>query len=155
MESKLKVRYSHDSPRADALTVPGDRLKELRARFFESLKDERQRLLDLGAALARGERDHVPVLHELHSLAHCLSGTASVLELRGVAALARALELAVEEMAAADRALVPRAENADRLLRATLRALIQKIDSLGKPAPGLRLHARIAALRRARRILNG
>jgi hypothetical protein len=77
------------------------------------------------------------------------------LDLRGLAALARALELAVEGMAVADRALMPRAENSDRVIRATLQALIQVIDSLGKPSRELRFHGRIATPRRARGILAG
>jgi chemotaxis protein histidine kinase CheA len=98
------------------------------------LKAERQRLLTLSAALAQGKMDRVPVLDELRSRAHRLSGTASIFDLRGVAALARALELAVEGMAVADRALAPRAENSDRVMCAALQALIQVIDSLGKPS---------------------
>jgi chemotaxis protein histidine kinase CheA len=146
---------SFERRRAGALAVPDDGLEELRATFFQRLKDERQRLLDLGAALSQGGMDRDSVLDELRSRAHRMSGTASILELRGVAALGHALELAAEGMAAADRALVPRAENSDRVMCATLQALIEVIDSLGKPARELGFHERIAAPRRARRILNG
>jgi len=133
--------------------MPDDGLEELRARFFERSQDERQRFLDLSAALAEGQLDRAAVLDELRSRAHRLSGTASILDLRGVSALAHALELAVEGMAAADRALVPRAENSDRVICATLQALIQVIDSLGKPSRKPLFHGRIAIPRRARRIL--
>jgi chemotaxis protein histidine kinase CheA len=146
---------SHERRRARGVAVPDDGLQELRARFFERLKEERQRLLDLSAVPAPGGMDRVDVLAELRTRAHRLSGTASILELRGVAALGHALELAVEGMAAADRALVPRAENSDRVVRATLQALIEVIDTLGKPAPGLRLHGRLATPPQARRILAG
>ena len=138
-----------------ALAVPDDGLEELRAIFLQRSKDERQRLLDLSAALAQGEADRVPVLDELRSRAHRLSGTASILDLRGVAALARALELAVEGIAAADRVRVPRAENSDRVMFATLLALIKVIDSLGKSSREPRPHERIAIPRRPRRVLNG
>jgi chemotaxis protein histidine kinase CheA len=141
--------------RASALVVPDDGLEALRATFFQRLKDERQRLLDLGATLSQGERDRDFVLDELRRRAHRLSGTASILELRGLAALGHALELAAEGMAAADRAFVPREENSDRVICATLQALIEVIDNFGKPARELRLHERIAAPRRARSILNG
>jgi chemotaxis protein histidine kinase CheA len=140
---------------ADASGVPDDGLQEWRATFFERSRGERQRLLDLGASLAQGEKGRVAVLDELRSRAHRLSGTASILDLRGVAALARALELAVDGIVAADRARVPRAENSDRVMCATLQALIQVIDSVGKPARVPRLHERIATPRRARRILTG
>jgi len=146
---------SHEGRRAGAVAVPDDGLQELRARFFERLKDERQRLLDLGASLAQGGMDRIAVLDELRSRAHRLSGTASILDLRGVAALGHALELAMDGMAVADRALVPRAENSDRVMCATLQALIEVIDSLGKPSRELRLHERLAIPRRARRILAG
>jgi chemotaxis protein histidine kinase CheA len=146
---------SQERRRAGAVAVPDDGLQELRARFFERLKEERERLLDLDALLARSEMDRVAVLAELRTRAHRLSGTASILELRGVAALGHALELAAEGMAAADRALVPRAENSERVVRATLQTLIEVIDTLGKPAPGLRLHGRLATAPRARRILAG
>jgi hypothetical protein len=140
---------------AGAFAVPDDGLEQLRATFFQRSKDERQRLLDLSAALVQGEVDRVPLLGELRSRAHRMSGTASILDLRGVAALARAVELAIEGIAAADRLLVPRAENSDRVMCAALLALIQVIDSLGKPSREPRLHERIAIPRRPRRVLNG
>lgn len=129
---------------------PDDGFEQLRATFFQRLKDEKQRLLDLSAALAQGKMDRVPVLDELRSRAHGLSGTASILDLRGVAALARALEVAVEGMAAADRALMPPAENSDRIMCATLQALIQVVDSLDTPSREPRPQERVATSRGAR-----
>jgi chemotaxis protein histidine kinase CheA len=146
---------NHVQHRASALPEPDDGFEELRATFFERLKGERQRLLSLNAVLAQRTMDRGPVLDELRSRAHRLSGTAAVLELRGVAALANALELAVEGLAAQDRALMPRAKNSDRVMCATLHALIQVIDSLGKPSHELKLYGRTATPRRARSILNG
>jgi chemotaxis protein histidine kinase CheA len=116
---------------------PDDGFEQLRAKFFQRLKDEKQRLLDLSAALAQGKMDRVPVLDELRSRAHGLSGTASILDLQGVAALARALEVAVEGMAA-DRAL------------ATLQALIQVVDSLDTPSREPRPQERVVTSRGAR-----
>jgi HPt (histidine-containing phosphotransfer) domain-containing protein len=135
------------------LAVPNDGLEELRGTFLARLKDKRQRLLDLGAALAEGKMDRVPVLDELRSHAHRMSGAAAILDLRGLAALARTLELAVEGMAAAERALMPRAENSDRVMFATLQALIHVIGSLDEPSRELRLHGRIETPPPARRIL--
>jgi chemotaxis protein histidine kinase CheA len=149
------MKLTSQGRRASALPVPDDGLEELRTTFFERLKDERRRLLDLAAVLTQGEQGRVPALDELRSRAHRLSGTASVLDLRGVAALARALELAVDGIAAADRLLVPRAENSDRVMCATLQALIQVIDSVGKPSREPRLHERIATPRRPRGVLTG
>ena len=128
---------------------PDDGFEQLRAKFFQRLKDEKQRLLDLSAALAQGKMDRVPVLDELRSRAHGLSGTASILDLQGVAALARALEVAVEGMAA-DRALMPPAENSDRIMYATLQALIQVVDSLDTPSREPRPQERVATSRGAR-----
>jgi chemotaxis protein histidine kinase CheA len=146
---------SFERRRAGPTAVPDDGLQELRARFLERLKDERQRLLNLSAVLTQDGTERVVVLDELRTRAHRLSGTASILELRGVAALSHALELAVEGMAAADLALVPRGENSDRVMCATLQALIEVIDSLGTPARELRPRGRIAAPPQARRILAG
>jgi chemotaxis protein histidine kinase CheA len=140
---------------AGALEAPDDGLERLRATFFERLKDERHRLLALSEMLALGETERAPVLHELRSRAHRLSGTASVLDLRGVAALARALELAVEAIAKADPTLVPRAENSDRVMCATLQALIQVIDSVGTPPRESRLRECISVPRRVRRTVTG
>lgn len=140
---------SHGQRSAAAVAAPDDSFEALRASFLERLKGERQRLWNLGAALAQGEMGRAPILDELRSRAHRLSGTAAIFELGGVAALARALELAVDGMAAAG------AENSDRVMRAALQALIQVIDSFGKPSRGLHLYEPLAAPRRARRILNG
>jgi chemotaxis protein histidine kinase CheA len=137
-----------------ALAVPEDSFEALRASFLERLKGERQRLRNLGAALAQGKRGRVPVLDELRSRAHRLSGTAGIFELGGVATLARALELAVDGMAVADRAVVLRAENIDRVICTTLEALIQVIDGFDKPSREFPLDAPTASSRRARRILN-
>jgi HPt (histidine-containing phosphotransfer) domain-containing protein len=134
----------HGRPRPINLAEPpDDGLEELRARFLQRLKDERQRLRNLSAVLAQGKMDRVPVLDELRSRAHRMSGTAGILDLRGLAAAAAALERAVEEMPAADWTLVPREENSDRSMRAALRVLLQVIDSLGTPARDLRLHRRM------------
>ena len=67
--------------------------------------------------------------------AHRLSGTAAVFELTGVAALARALELAADGTAV-DAEDVPRGENSDTVMCVALRALIRVIDGLGKLACG-------------------
>jgi chemotaxis protein histidine kinase CheA len=140
---------SHGQRSAAASAAPDDSFEALRASFLERLKGERQRLWNLGAALAQGKMGRVPILDELRSRAHRLSGTAAIFELGGVAALARALELAVDGMEAAG------AENSDRVMRAALQALIQVIDSFGKPSRELHLYEPLAAPRRARRILNG
>jgi chemotaxis protein histidine kinase CheA len=146
---------SQGQRRASAPVVLDDSFDALRASFVERLKGERQRLFNLGAALAQGQMGRVAMLDELRSRAHRLSGTAAIFELSGVAALARALELAVDGMRAADQAAVPRPENSDRVMCAALEALIKLIDSFGKSARELQLHEPIAAPRRARRILNG
>jgi HPt (histidine-containing phosphotransfer) domain-containing protein len=146
---------SHSQRGASAMTVMDDGLEELRATFFGRMKGERQLLSNLGAVLAQGKMDRVPVLDELRSRAHRLSGTAAILDLREVAALAHILELAVEGRSVADRAPVPPAENSDRVMGAALQALIKMIDSLGKSARKPAPHARIATSRRARRILTG
>ena len=146
---------SNGQHRAGDLSVPDDSFEALRASFLERLKGDRQRLGNLGAALAQGKTSRVPVLDELRSRAHRLSGTAAIFELSGVAALARALELAVDGMAGADRAVVPRPENSDRVMCAALEALIKLIDTLGEPLPESHLHGPMATPRRARKILNG
>jgi HPt (histidine-containing phosphotransfer) domain-containing protein len=144
---------SHPEPLAITSAAPEDGFEELRVTFLERLKSERQRLLHLSAVLAQGKMGRVPVLGELRSRAHRLSGTAAVLDLRGVAALAHALELAVEGMVVADRALSPRAENSDRVMCAALQALIQAIDSLNDPSRDLQLYEGMETARRM--ILNG
>ena len=146
---------SNGQHRAGTLSVPDDSFEALRTSFLERLKGDRQRLCSLGAALAQGKTSRVPVLDELRSRAHRLSGTAAIFELSGVSALARALELAVDGMVGADRAVVPRAENSDRVMCAALDALIHLIDSFGEPSPESHLHASMATPPRARRILNG
>src|SRR5271163_1100598 len=118
---------SHGQRGAGAATVMDDGLEELRATFFGRMKDERRLLSNLGALLAQGKMDRVPVLDELRSRAHRMSGTAAILDLREVAALARILELAVEARCVADRALA-HAENSDRVMGAALQALIKVID---------------------------
>jgi hypothetical protein len=137
------------------MAAPEDSFEALRASFLERLKGERLRLWNLGAALTQGKMGRVPVLDELRSRAHRLSGTAAIFELGGVAALARALELAVDGLAAAETSVVPRAENSDRVMCAALEALIQLIDSFGEPSLELQLQGPLAAPRRPRRILNG
>jgi len=132
-----------------------DGLEELRTTFFARLKGERQLLLNLGAVLAQGKMDRAPVLAELRNRAHRLSGTAAVLDLREVAALAHVLELAVEGRAVADRAITPRAESSDRVMCAALQAFIEVIDGLSSSSRKLPIHARIATSRRSRRILTG
>jgi HPt (histidine-containing phosphotransfer) domain-containing protein len=140
---------------AGAVAMQGDSFEELRATFLERLKAERQRLVSLGAALAQRKTSRAPVLDELRSRAHRLSGSAAIFELSGVAALARALELAVDAMTVVDRLAVPRAENSDRVMRAALQALIQVIDSFNKPSHELALHEPMPNSNQARRILNG
>ena len=138
-----------------SVAVIDDGLEELRLTFFGRLKGERQLLLNLRAVLVQGRMDRVPALDELRSRAHRLSGTAAILDLREVSALARILELAVEGRAVADRAPTPPAENSDRVMYAALQALIKVIDSLSKSARKPPPHARIATSRRARRTLAG
>jgi HPt (histidine-containing phosphotransfer) domain-containing protein len=133
---------------AGALTVPEDSFEALRASFLERLKGERQRLCDLGAALAQGKMGRVPILDELRSRAHRLSGTAGIFQLGAVATLAAALELAVDGKAMADRAVVLRVENTDRVICTALKTLIQVIDDLDKPS-------REGTPRRTRSLLNG
>jgi Hpt domain len=135
--------------RAAAPLVPDDGFDELRALFCERLKGERLRLLDLSATLAHGVTERGLVLGELRNCAHRMSGTAAIFELRGVAALARALELAVEGVTA------PGAENSDRVMYAALHALARVIGSLSQPASALRVHGRLQAPRRTRAMLNG
>lgn len=140
---------------AGAVAMQGDSFEELRATFVKRLKAERQRLVSLGAALAQRKTSRAPVLDELRSRAHRLSGSAAIFELNGVAALARALELAVDALTVVDRLAVPRAENSDRVMCAALEALIQVIDSFDEPSNELQLHGPMATARQARRILNG
>jgi chemotaxis protein histidine kinase CheA len=146
---------SQGQRRADVAPATDDGLEELRLTFFVRLKCERQVLRNLGAVLTQGKMDRVPVLAELRSRAHRLSGTAAILDLREVAALARVLELAVEGRAIADRDLAPREENSDRVMHAALQALIEVIESLNKSARKSPLRARISTPRRARRVFTG
>jgi chemotaxis protein histidine kinase CheA len=146
---------SQGQRRAGAVAATDDGLEELRGTFFGRLKSERQTLRNLGAVLTQGKMDRVPVLDELRSRAHRLSGTAAILDMREVSALARVLELAVEGRAIADRAPAPREENSDRVMHAALQAFIDVIDSLSKNARRLPPPTRIATSRRARRILTG
>ena len=132
--------------------APDDGFEELRAVFCERLKGERLRLLDLGATLAHGKSDRGLVLGELRDRAHRLSGTAAIFELRGVAALARTLELAVEGVSEGS---TPLAQNSDRVMYAALRALTSVISSLSQPARVLRVHEQLQAPRRGRAMLNG
>ena len=117
---------------AGAVAMQGDSFEELRATFVKRLKAERQRLVSLGAALAQRKTSRAPVLDELRSRAHRLSGSAAIFELNGVAALARALELAVDALTVVDRLAVPRAENSDRVMCAALEALIQSRKKAAK-----------------------
>ena len=137
----------------ETLELPDDGFEELRAVFCERLKGERLRLLDLSATLAHGNSDRGMVLIELRNRAHRLSGTAAIFELRGVAALARALELAVEGVAEGTATLP--AENSDRVMHAALRALTSVISSLGEASRALQAQQRIQAPRRTRAMLNG
>jgi len=143
---------SHGQRRVRRLPAPDDGLEELRATFLGRLIGERQLLANLGAALSQGKMDRAPVLSELRSRAHRLTGTASILELREFAALARVLELAVEGSTKADRMLSSRAENSDRVMCAALQALIDVIDSLNKPSRKWPLHPCMATSPRTRRI---
>jgi chemotaxis protein histidine kinase CheA len=147
---------SQDKRRTAALQVPDDGLEQLRSTFWERLKSERLRLLSLGTALAQGNVERAQLLDELRTRAHRLSGTAAIFELVGVAALAHALELAVDGVTEANGADTPRAENSDRVMCAALHALVSVIASLGgKPSTVARLHGRNAAPRRPRATLNG
>jgi chemotaxis protein histidine kinase CheA len=141
--------------RADDAPATDDGLEELRSTFFVRLKCERQVLRNLGAVLTQGKMDRVPVLADLRSRAHRLSGTAAILDLREVAALARVLELAVEGRSIADRAPSPPEENSDRVMHAALQALIDVIESLNKSSRKSPPRARTATPRRVRRILTG
>ena len=146
---------SNGQHRTGTMSVPDDSFEALRASFLQRLKGDRQRLRNLGAALAQGRISRVPVLDELRTRAHRLSGTAAIFELGGVSALARALEVAVDGMAAADGAVAPSAQNSDRVMCAALEALIKLIDTLGEPLLESRLHGPMATSRRPRKILNG
>jgi chemotaxis protein histidine kinase CheA len=146
---------SQGQRRAAPATATDDGLEELRLTFFVRWKCERQALRNLGAVLTQGKMHRVPVLDELRSRAHRLSGTAAILGLSEVAALARVLELAVEGSAMADRALSPREENSDRVMHAALQALIEVVESLDKASHESPAPARVAIPRRARRILSG
>jgi Hpt domain len=139
--------------RAAPLPVPDDDFEAVRVAFCERLKGERLRLLDLSATLAYGQTDRRLVLDELRNRAHRMSGTAAIFELCGVAALARAVELAAEGVRAG--AAAPRAENSDRVLYAALHALTCVISSLDEPARALQVHDPIQAPRRSRTMLNG
>jgi Hpt domain len=138
-------RTSAEKQRKAALQVPDDGFEQLRAAFCERLKGERLRLLSLGAALAQSDADRGPVLDELRTRAHRLSGTAAIFELIGVAALARALELAVDGVTAVNGSAAPRAENSDRVMCTALQALISVIAGLGKPSRVVSLRAQKAA----------
>jgi len=84
-------------------------------------------------------------LDELRTRAHRVSGTAAIFELVGVAALARALELAVDGVTEANGAAAPRAENSDRVMCAALHALVSVIAGVGQPSHVLQLYRRKAA----------
>jgi chemotaxis protein histidine kinase CheA len=155
MANGKKMKLTSNGQCSAVFPVPEDSFEALRESFLERLKGERQRLWNLGAALAQDKTGRGPALDELRSRAHRLSGTAAIFELGGVAALARALELAVDGMVMAERALLPRSENSDRVMCAALDALIHLIDSFGKPSRELRPHGPMAAPHRARRTLNG
>jgi len=143
---------SHEKRRAAASRVPDDGFEQLRATFCERLKRERLRLLQLDAALALGGGDRGQLLDELRTCAHRLSGTAAIFELVGVAALARALELATEAVARD----APRADNSDRVMCAALHALVSVIAGLGhSPSSVMSLHEGKTAPRRAKAMLNG
>lgn len=152
--SRVKLT-SNGQRAAGAVAIQGDSFEELRATFLERLKAERQRLVSLGKALAQVRTNRTPVLDELRSRAHRMSGSAAIFELSGVAALARALELAVDAVSMVDLAAMPRAENSDRVMCAALEALIQVIDSFDEPSNELELHGPMPTSRQARRILNG
>ncbi len=140
--------------RAAALEPPDDGFEELRVEFCERLKTERLWLLGLSAAL-HGGTDRGRLLGELRNRAHRLSGTAAIFELSGVAALARALELAVERAAVTEGTIMPQVENSDKAMFAALHALTCVISNLDKPVRALRVHRRIQAPRRSRAMLNG
>jgi hypothetical protein len=146
---------SPEKRRAATLRVPDDGFEQLRVAFCERLKNERLPLLELGAALIQGDVNRRQLLDELRTRAHRLSGTAAIFELVGVAALARALELAVEGVTQANGALAPRAENSDRVMCAALHALANVIDGLDKPADILPLRGQKSPSRRAKAMLNG
>jgi HPt (histidine-containing phosphotransfer) domain-containing protein len=143
----------HEKRRAVDSRVPDDGLEQLRAAFFERLKSERLRLLNLRVALAHGG-DRGQVLDELRTRAHRLSGTAAIFELAALAALARALELAVEGVIEANGAILPPGENSDRAMCVALHALVRVIADLVEPTPVPQLHRRKAAPR-AKAMLNG
>jgi chemotaxis protein histidine kinase CheA len=126
--------------RAEPSETADDSFESLRAMYCQRLKGDRLHLLKLSEALARGDPSRAQVLDELRNRAHRLSGTAAIFELTGVAALARALELAVDGVAV-DAEDVSRAGNSDTVMCAALRALIRVIDDLGKPPRAARIHA--------------
>jgi hypothetical protein len=155
------MKLTSNGPRRVATVIAAeDGFEELRSEFFERLKAERLRFLILHAALAQGETERAAVLQELRSRAHRLSGTAAIFEVTGVAVLSRALELAVDAAAALGSA-APRAENSDRVMCATLLALIRVIGSLRSPevpaktARLLQIRGQVGGRRRAKATLNG
>ena len=125
--------------RAEPSETADDSFESLREMYCQRLMGDRLHLLQLSAALARGDANREQVLDELRNRAHRLSGTAAVFELTGVAALARALELAVDGAAVGVRD-VPRAGNSDTVICAALHALIRVIDGLDKPSYAARIH---------------
>ena len=126
--------------RAEPSETADDSFESLREMYCQRLMGDRLHLLQLSAALARGDANREQVLDELRNRAHRLSGTAAIFELTGVAALARALELAVDGVAVGARD-VPRVGNSDTVMCAALQALIRVIDGLGEPSHSAHIHA--------------
>ena len=130
-------RTNYGECRAEPSETADDSFEGLRATYCQRLTGDRLHLLGLSAALARGDASRAQVLAELRSRAHRLSGTAAIFELAGVAALARALELAVDGVAV-DAEDARAAENSDTVMCAALHALIRVIEGLGKPSHSAR-----------------
>jgi chemotaxis protein histidine kinase CheA len=126
--------------RAEPSETADDSFESLRAMYCQRLKGDRLHLLKLSAALAHGDANRAQVLDELRNRAHRLSGTAAIFEFTGVAALARALELAVDGVAVGARDVL-RAGNSDTVMCAALHALIRVLDGFGKPSHEARIHA--------------
>lgn len=126
--------------RVELSETADDSFEGLRAMYCQRLRGDRWHLLKLSAALARGDAGRAQVLDELRNRAHLLSGTAAIFELTGVAALARALELAVDGVAVGAQE-VPMAGNSDTVMCAALHALIRVIGGLGEPSHAARIHA--------------
>ena len=135
--------------RAAILDPPEDSFEEIREAFCVRLQSERNHFLALDSALRRPEKSPTSILDELRNRAHRLSGTAAIFEFAGVAAAARALELAVVSASA------PLAKAAEPAIGRALDALVRVIGEFKEEPRLTHIAAAGSEPRRARAMLHG